>query len=86
MSNSYSLWYSLNLYDGVCDVSNKIDRLSGEMKNMEDKWVYSSSGRNMFISFDIGRYGPNEGFEANIHKGIESKILSSPRIAKFLIR
>ena len=83
MSESYSHWYSLNLFDGVCDVSKKIDRLSGEMNNMEDKSVYSSSGQNMFISFDIGRYGPNKGFEANIHKGIEFKIFSSQHKAIF---
>ena len=40
---------------------------------MKDKGL-SSSGRNMFITFDISETHSNQGFEINIHKGIEFKI------------
>ena len=72
----------MSLYDGVCTVAKKLERLSGQMTG--DRWVYSSSGRNMFVSFDIGRYGPNTGFEANIHKGNEFKIYSSQHKAMYM--
>ena len=72
----------MSLYDGVCTVAKKLERLSGEMTG--DRWVYSSSGRNMFVSFDIGRYGPNTGFDANIHKGNEFKIYSSQHKAMYM--
>ena len=66
------------LYDGICDSTRKIISLTGydktnHMDNMEDKWVYSSSGRNMFVSFNIRYEQPDPGFSAKIHYGIESK-------------
>ena len=67
-------YYNLLLYDGVCDLARKIDTLTGDMDFMEDSLVLSSSGNNMFVSFDIGNYGPWKGFTAKIHYGIEFKI------------
>ena len=63
---------NLIIYDGVCDSTKEIDTLTGTM-NIEDKWVLSSSGRHMFIRFDIGLNHPRRGFSANIHYGIEFK-------------
>ena len=40
-----------------------------DMNIMKDKGL-SSSGRNMFITFDISETNSNQGFEINIHKGI----------------
>ena len=39
----------------------------------DDKWTFSSSGRHMFIHFDVGVYSPQPGFSAKIHYGIEIK-------------
>ena len=47
-----------------------------DMDIMKDKGL-SSSGRNMFITFDISETYSNQGFEINIHKGIEFKIYLS---------
>ena len=68
-------FYNLHLYDGVCDSANKIEKLTGTMP-MEDKWIKSSSGRNMFIYHENGRYviPGNEGFSAKIHYGIEIEL------------
>ena len=67
-------YYHLRIYDGVCKSARKIETLTGNMALMTDKLVKSSTGRNMFVSFDIGIYGPDEGFTAKIHYGIEFKI------------
>ena len=67
-------YYDLLIYDGVCELARKIDTLTGDMDFMEDSLVLSSSGHNMFVSFDVGNYGPWKGFTAKIHYGIEFKI------------
>ena len=67
-------YYNLRLYDGVCSSARKIETLTGDMALMSDKLIKSSTGRNMFASFDIGIYGPAPGFTAKIHYGIEFKI------------
>ena len=36
-----------------------------------DKWVYSSTGRYMFVSYSPGILSPNPGFLAKIHYGNE---------------
>ena len=61
-------YYNLILYDGICDSTREIKSLTGHM-DTEDKWVFSSSGRHMFISFDIGMYTPSKGFSAKVHYG-----------------
>ena len=68
-----SIYYNLILYDGVCDSTTEMKSLTGIMDNMEDKWVFSSLGRHMFVLFDIGIYSPRDGFSAKIHYGIEFK-------------
>ena len=73
-------YYNLLLYDGVCDLARKIDTLTGDMDFMEDRLVLSSSGHNMFVSFDIGSYGPWIGFSAKIHYGIEFKIFPNTNV------
>ena len=66
----------MNLYDGVCDVTDRLASSSMDMDIMKDKGL-SSSGRNMFITFDFLGTESNLGFEINIHKGIEFKICLS---------
>ena len=37
----------------------------------DDKWVISSSGRHMFVSFNVGIIVSRPGFIAKIHYGNE---------------
>ena len=73
-ANIYGKYYTLILHDGICDSTREIETLTGFMP-MNDKWVLSSSGRNMFIRFEIGRFETyTPGFYTKIHYGIELKI------------
>ena len=58
----------LSLYDGTCDQTKELKTLTG-MKN--DKWVISSSGHHMFVSFNVYIFESNPGFLAKIHFGKE---------------
>ena len=62
----------LLLYDGTCDQTKKLVRLSGKMSN-DEKWVYSSSGHHMFVSFIVGITNSRPGFLAKIHYGNKIK-------------
>ena len=64
----------LIFYDGVCDSTKEFAVKSGIMEE-ENKWVLSSSGRHMFISF-IPYYHSHPGFSAKIHHGI--KLIQKP--------
>ena len=56
------------LFDGTCDQTKELKRLSGGMPN-NDKWVISSSGRHMFVSFKVRNIKSDLGFSAKIHYG-----------------
>ena len=58
----------LSLYDGTCDQTKELKTLTG-MKN--DKWVISSSGHHMFVSFTVDDLASFPGFLAKIHYGKE---------------
>ena len=58
----------LSLYDGTCDQTKELKTLTG-MKN--DKWVISSSGHHMFVSFNVYIFESSPGFLAKIHYGKE---------------
>ena len=60
----------LSLYDGTCDQTKELERLTGKMHN-DDKWVISSSGCHIFVSFIIGLKSTRPGFLAKIHHGKE---------------
>ena len=62
----------MSLYDGTCDQTKELDTLSGTMPN-DDKWVISSSGHHMFVSFSISTMSKlsRPGFLAKIHYGNE---------------
>ena len=65
----------VSIYDGTCDQTKELETLSGTMSN-EDKWIISSSGHHMFVSFTKSQYfwGPSKpGFLANIHYGKKLK-------------
>ena len=36
-----------------------------------DKWVISSSGHHMFVSFNVGVLNSRPGFTAKVHQGNE---------------
>ena len=59
----------LNFYDGVCDSTKEFAFKKGIMEE-DNKWVLSSSGRHMFISFGPD-FNSHPGFSAKIHHGIE---------------
>ena len=69
-------WISsfVSMYDGTCDQTKELETLSGTMSN-DDKWIISSSGHHMFVSFTKSQYfwGPKPGFLANIHYGKKLK-------------
>ena len=60
--------YTLSLYDGICDQTKVLEILSGIMPN-DDKWVISSSGNHMFVSFNVDILASRPGFTATIHYG-----------------
>ena len=62
--------YTLSLYDGICDQTKVLEILSGIMPN-DDKWVISSSGNHMFVSFNVAAFISFPGFLAKIHYGNE---------------
>ena len=65
------VYSSLTLFDGVCDQTKELLKLSGSMSN-DVKWIISISGRYMFVRFaafadDLS----STGFLAKIHYGNE---------------
>ena len=62
--------YTLSLYDGTCDHTKELETLAGTMSN-DEKWVISSSGHHMFVSFSVGDLVSDPGFLAKIHYGNE---------------
>ena len=62
--------YFVSLYDGTCDQTKELKKLTGTMAN-DDKWVISSSGHHMFVSFVIPHSTSVPGFLAKIHYGNE---------------
>ena len=63
--------YYVSLYDGNCDQTKEIEKLSGTI--LDDKKIISSSGRYMFVIFSKSEFFlvSNPGFIAKIHKGNE---------------
>ena len=61
-------YYFVSLYDGICDRTKELKTLTGTMPN-DDKWVISSSGRHMFVSFSVDEFHSWPGFIAKIHYG-----------------
>ena len=57
----------VSLYDGICDQTKELKKLTGTMPN-DDKWVISSRRHHMFVSFFYG-FGDTSGFQAKIHYG-----------------
>ena len=60
----------VSLYDGTCDQTKELKQLLRKMYK-DDKWVISSTGHNMFVSYSPGFQMPNPGFLAKIHYGNE---------------
>ena len=61
------------LYDGTCDQTKELETFYGIMSN-DDKWVISSSGHHMFVSFDTNILESVPGFLAKIHQGKKNLI------------
>ena len=60
--------YSVTLYDGICDLSKELEKLTKTMPH-DDKWVISSSGSHMFIHYLVQNEVSRPGFHAQIHYG-----------------
>ena len=60
------------MFDGICDQTRELKTISGIMP-LDDKWVISSSGRNMFVNFLVELIAPDYGFSAEIHFGNKNK-------------
>ena len=60
------------MFDGICDQTRELKTISGEMPH-DEKWVISSSGRNMFVDYVVVNFVSRPGFSANIHFGNEIK-------------
>ena len=60
--------YSVTLYDGICDLSKELEKLTKTMPH-DDKWVISSSGSHMFIHYLVQNVVSRPGFHAQIHYG-----------------
>ena len=65
-------FYFLSMFDGICDETRKLKTISGKMP-LDEKWVISSSGRNMFVDFLVAILNPNKGFSAKIHFGNKNR-------------
>ena len=77
--------YTLLLHDGTCDQTKKLKTLTGIMPN-DDKWVISSSGHHMFVTFNVRIVESYPGFLAKIYYGTEIEIIkmcTSKSIALF---
>ena len=62
--------YFVSLYDGTCDQTKELETLTRTMSD-DDKWVISSSGHHMFVSFSVSFVESRPGFTAKIHYGNE---------------
>ena len=60
--------YAVTLYDGICDLSKELVKLTRTMTH-DDKWVISSSGSHMFVSYLVQNEASRPGFLAQIHYG-----------------
>ena len=58
------------MYDGSCDQTKELQKLSGSMSD-DNKWIISSSGRYMFLRFAVDVFYYSTGFLAKIHYGNE---------------
>ena len=61
-------FYFVSLYDGTCDQTKELETLSGWMPD-DDKWVFSTSGHHMFVSFSVEKFVPYQRFSAKIYQG-----------------
>ena len=60
----------VQLFDGMCDQTKELQTLSGSMSS-NIKWIISSTGRYVFVRFNIDNLHSSTGFLANIHYGKE---------------
>ena len=67
-------YYFVSLYDGTCDQTKELKKLSGTMPN-DEKWVISSSGHHMFVGFNVDWRNSRPGFTAKIHYGNEINVI-----------
>ena len=61
---------NVRLFDGVCDQTKELQKLSGSMAN-DVKWIIYSSGQYMLVRFNVGFDSTfdSTGFLAKIHYG-----------------
>ena len=56
------------MYDGSCDQTKELQKLSGSMSD-DNKWIISSSGRYMFVILSVDGFSLPTRFLAKIHNG-----------------
>ena len=56
------------MYDGSCDQTKELQKLSGSMSD-DNKWIISSSGRYMFVILSNAGFLLPTRFLAKIHNG-----------------
>ena len=56
------------MYDGSCDQTKELQKLSGSMSD-DNKWIISSSGRYMFVILSNDEFLLPTRFLAKIHNG-----------------
>ena len=56
------------MYDGSCDQTKELQKLSGSMSD-DNKWIISSSGRYMFVVSSVHEFLLPTRFLAKIHNG-----------------
>ena len=66
--NNIGINNKVSFYDGPCDLTKELRTVTGLMLN-DDRWVFSSSGRHMFITFIVDDLNAFPGFIAKIHYG-----------------
>ena len=59
----------VSFYDGPCDLTKELKTVKDETMLNDDRWVFSSSGRHMFITFIVDDQNSFPGFIAKIHYG-----------------
>ena len=72
MSKEDNKIHFLSMFDGICDQTRELKTISGKMP-LDENWVISSSGRNMFVDFLVEIFASYYGFSAEIHFGNKNK-------------
>ena len=71
------------MYDGSCDQTKELQKLSGSMSD-DNKWIISSSGRYMFVILSNAEFLLPTRFLAKIHNGNHIRKTESTSICIYI--